>query len=102
VAIIARVKSRCVPRSGDNHQAKVCQGYGFDIKCSDVSSIAWDNISNSAVRQMYQSPDTNNGSAVPASNSSAILPGGTGEFPFNSSDGIDREAQMAAEQEGYF
>jgi hypothetical protein len=82
----------------------MCQGYGFEIKCSDVSNIPWDNSSDSALRQMYQDPDVLIGSAVPSFNSSAVLPGGIQELPLNSSLEEDAagEAQVAADQQGWF
>jgi hypothetical protein len=84
-------------------QADTCQGYGFEIKCSDVSNIPWDNSSDSALRQMYQDPDTSIGSAVPIFNSSAVLPGEKQELTFNSSvDDAAAEAQVAADQQGWF
>ncbi|KAF1979695.1 hypothetical protein BU23DRAFT_636905 [Bimuria novae-zelandiae CBS 107.79] len=87
---------------GDKCEGKV-KGYGFEIKCSDVSNIPWDNSSDSALRQMYQDPDTSIGSAVPLFNSSAVLQGGMQESTFNSSlDDAAGEAQVAADQQGWF
>jgi hypothetical protein len=52
---------------------------------------------------MYQDPSVSIGSAVPSFNSSAVLPGGIQELTFNSSlDDAAREAQVAAEQQGWF
>jgi hypothetical protein len=84
-------------------QTDRCQGYGFEIKCSDVSSIPWNTSSDSALRQMYQDPDTSIGSAVPIFNSSAVLPGGIQEMTYNSSaDDAAAEAQITADQQGWF
>jgi hypothetical protein len=52
---------------------------------------------------MYQGPDTSIGSAVPLFNSSAVLLGGIQELTFNSSlDNPTGEAQVAADQQGWF
>jgi hypothetical protein len=68
-----------------------------------MSHIPWDNSSDSALRQMYQDPDTSIGSAVPSFNSSAVLLGGIQELTFNSSlDDAAGEAQVAADQQGWF
>jgi hypothetical protein len=68
-----------------------------------VSNVPWDNSSDSALRQMYQDPDITHGSAVPIFNSSAVLPGGIKELTFNSSvDDAAGEAQIAADQQGWF
>jgi hypothetical protein len=58
-----------------------------------VSNIPWDNSSDSALRQMYQDPDISIGSAVPSFNSSAVL---------SSLDDSAGEAQVAADQQGWF
>ncbi|USP81703.1 hypothetical protein yc1106_08977 [Curvularia clavata] len=95
---ITNVEKEC----GDKCEGKV-NGYGFEIKCSDVSNIPWDNSSDSVLRQMYQGPDTSIGSAVPSFNSSAVLPGQIQELTFNSSlDDVAREAQVSADQQGWF
>ncbi|CAI6332970.1 unnamed protein product [Periconia digitata] len=87
---------------GDKCEGKV-KGYGFEIKCLDVSSVPWDNSSDSALRQMYQASDISIGSAVPIFNSSAVLPGGIQKYTFDSSlDDAAREAQITAEQQGWF
>ncbi|PVI00698.1 hypothetical protein DM02DRAFT_718230 [Periconia macrospinosa] len=57
---------------GDKCEGRV-KGYGFEIKCSDVSYIPWDNSPDSALRKTYQGPDTSIGTAVPIFNSSADL-----------------------------
>jgi hypothetical protein len=80
----------------------MCQGYGFQIDCSDISSIPWDDSSDSTVRQMYQESSNQIGSAVPAFNSSATLPGGMYGLSFDSSDKMTREVTIAADQEGRF
>jgi hypothetical protein len=81
----------------------MCQGYGFEIKCSDVSNIPWDNSSDSTLRQICQGPDTVIGSAVPSYNSSAVLPSGIQELTSNSSlDDAAGEAQVVADQQGWF
>jgi hypothetical protein len=81
----------------------MCQGYGFDINCSDVSSIPWDNSSDSTLRQTYQGDETSIGSAVPIFNSSAFLPGGTQESTHNSTlNAAAGGAQVVADQQGWF
>jgi hypothetical protein len=52
---------------------------------------------------MYQDPDISIGSAVPSFNSSAVLPGEMQGLTSNSSqDDAAREAQIAADQRGWF
>lgn len=51
---------------------------------------------------MYQDPDVSVGSAVPSFNSSAVLTGGIQELIFDSSHDADKEAQVAADQQGWF
>jgi hypothetical protein len=52
---------------------------------------------------MYQGPDTSIGSAIPIFNSSAVLPSGMQQLTYNSSlDDAAREAQVAADQQGWF
>jgi hypothetical protein len=51
---------------------------------------------------MYQDPNNQKGNAVPAFNSSAVLPGGMGELSFNSTDEMSSDAQIAADQRGWF
>jgi hypothetical protein len=68
-----------------------------------VFSIPWDNSSESALIQIYQSPDNNYVGAVPAFNSSAVLLGATQQLPLESLlDDADREAQTARDQQGWF
>jgi hypothetical protein len=85
-------------------ETDACQGYGFDIQCSEVSSIPWDNSSDSTVRQMYQDPENPYESDVPAFNSSALLPGGIDQFSYNNSDELEKgaEVQRAADRRGWF
>ncbi|KAH5581680.1 hypothetical protein HBI24_130090 [Parastagonospora nodorum] len=86
---------------GDHCEGKV-KGYGFKIWCSDVSFIPWDNSPNSTVIQMYQDPENQIGSAVPAFNSSAVLASGMDDSISNRSDNTDRNAKIATEHKGIF
>ncbi|KAF1850625.1 uncharacterized protein K460DRAFT_372824 [Cucurbitaria berberidis CBS 394.84] len=80
---------------GDVCSGKV-KGYGFDIKCSEVTKIPWDISGNSTVRQEFQDMTNRIGDAVPAFNSSAHLQGLPYPEYANATDFI------AAEQRGWF
>ena len=70
-----------------------------------MSHVPWDSSPDSALRQMYQGPDTDIGDAVPSFNSSAALPGEpTSDVSSITSDDVDAavEADIAADQQGWF
>jgi hypothetical protein len=106
VAIVVRERSRCLPLPcpSTSGEADSAQGYGFDIQCSGIDFVPWDTSTDSAIRQMYQSSDTNqHGSLVPAFNSSTILLGAPDDtLLFNSSDDTGYQTQIAADKKGWF
>jgi hypothetical protein len=68
-----------------------------------VFSIPWDNSSDSALLQIYQSPNNEFVGAVPAFNSSAVLLGATQESTLETQlDDTARDAQTARDQQGWF
>ncbi|KAF2184724.1 hypothetical protein K469DRAFT_739323 [Zopfia rhizophila CBS 207.26] len=80
----------------------VCDGkvkaYGFDIKCSNLTTIPWDDSENSTVRDQFQYSGNRIGGAVPSFNSSAYLQG----VAFSEEGDADEDAFEAAENRGWF